>query len=417
MPIFVYHCDCGYRFERLVPRDADAPACPECGSGTRKVPAGTESPSQCRREPGRSRASSGRRSRADPVAGRRQRRTGEDDARGRVPASTRGQGRGWTSYAGWPGPAGAGVRRDVERLDVPRLELTHPGGAPVRIGAVFPQTEIGDDPVLVRDFAQTVEGLGYAHLLVFDHVLGAGLAQRPGWRGAYDAEDPFHEPFVLFGYLAGAHRADRARHRRAHPAAAADRAGRQAGGRGRRAVRGAPAARRRRRLERRRVRGPGGGLRRPGPAHRRADRAAARAVDRAGRRLRRAAGSASPDAGINPLPVQRPIPIWLGGQAEPVLRRVGRDRRRLVPADAPRHARRGDARPAAGLHRRRRARPGAGSASSLGWRSGTAPRRGGRRCRRAHGNSGRPTWPSAREASASPVPSTSPRSSGCTVSC
>ena len=40
MPIFVYRCDCGHRFERLVPRDAEAPTCPECGGGTRKVPAG-----------------------------------------------------------------------------------------------------------------------------------------------------------------------------------------------------------------------------------------------------------------------------------------------------------------------------------------------------------------------------------------
>lgn len=40
MPIFVYRCDCGNCFERLVPRDADAPACPECGSPTRKIPAG-----------------------------------------------------------------------------------------------------------------------------------------------------------------------------------------------------------------------------------------------------------------------------------------------------------------------------------------------------------------------------------------
>ena len=40
MPIFVYRCDCGQRFERLVPRDADAPACPACGAATRKVPAG-----------------------------------------------------------------------------------------------------------------------------------------------------------------------------------------------------------------------------------------------------------------------------------------------------------------------------------------------------------------------------------------
>ena len=40
MPIFVYRCDCGHRFERLVPRDADAPTCPDCGSVTRKIPAG-----------------------------------------------------------------------------------------------------------------------------------------------------------------------------------------------------------------------------------------------------------------------------------------------------------------------------------------------------------------------------------------
>jgi putative FmdB family regulatory protein len=40
VPIFVYRCDCGNRFERLIPRDADAPACPACGSDTRKIPAG-----------------------------------------------------------------------------------------------------------------------------------------------------------------------------------------------------------------------------------------------------------------------------------------------------------------------------------------------------------------------------------------
>jgi hypothetical protein len=45
---------------------------------------------------------------------------------------------------------------------------------------VFPQSELGDDPVLVRDFAQTAEGLGSSHLLGFDHVLGARLARRPG---------------------------------------------------------------------------------------------------------------------------------------------------------------------------------------------------------------------------------------------
>ncbi len=72
----------------------------------------------------------------------------------------------------------------------------------MRIGAVFPQTEIGDDPIAIRDYAQAVEELGYRHILAYDHVLGAGTATRPDWRGSYNSENMFHEPFVLFGYLA-----------------------------------------------------------------------------------------------------------------------------------------------------------------------------------------------------------------------
>ena len=73
----------------------------------------------------------------------------------------------------------------------------------MRIGVVFPQTEIGDDPIAIRDYAQAAEALGYQHLLIYDHVLGASTANRPDWRGAYTSDTPFHEPFVLFGYLAG----------------------------------------------------------------------------------------------------------------------------------------------------------------------------------------------------------------------
>ena len=73
----------------------------------------------------------------------------------------------------------------------------------MRIGAVFPQTEIGTDPIAVRDYVQAVESLGYDHLIAYDHVLGANAASRPGWSGAYRHTDMFHEPFVLFGYLAG----------------------------------------------------------------------------------------------------------------------------------------------------------------------------------------------------------------------
>ena len=73
----------------------------------------------------------------------------------------------------------------------------------VQIGVTFPQTRFDGDPVAVRDFAQAVEELGYAHLLVYDHVLGAEHAGRdPKLWGPYTEHDPFHEPFVLFGFLA-----------------------------------------------------------------------------------------------------------------------------------------------------------------------------------------------------------------------
>ncbi len=73
----------------------------------------------------------------------------------------------------------------------------------MRLGAVFPQTEIGADPAAVRDFAQAAESLGYDHLLVFDHVLGADPSKRENWSRPYQHTSLFHEPFVLFGYLAG----------------------------------------------------------------------------------------------------------------------------------------------------------------------------------------------------------------------
>lgn len=72
----------------------------------------------------------------------------------------------------------------------------------MQLGVIFPQTEIGADPKAVRDFVQAAEGMGYAHLIVFDHVLGADVAHHPGWQGPYTQRDMFHEPFVLYGYLA-----------------------------------------------------------------------------------------------------------------------------------------------------------------------------------------------------------------------
>jgi probable F420-dependent oxidoreductase len=75
-------------------------------------------------------------------------------------------------------------------------------GRAMRIGAVFPQLESGVDPVAIRDYAQAVEGLGYHHILGYDHVLGASTATRPDWSGPYTSESLFHELFVLYGYLA-----------------------------------------------------------------------------------------------------------------------------------------------------------------------------------------------------------------------
>ena len=73
----------------------------------------------------------------------------------------------------------------------------------MRVGVVFPQTEIGADVGAVRAYVQRVEELGYRHVLAYDHVLGADPAVHPGWRGPYDLTTTFHEPFVLFGYIAG----------------------------------------------------------------------------------------------------------------------------------------------------------------------------------------------------------------------
>ncbi len=71
-----------------------------------------------------------------------------------------------------------------------------------KLGAIFPQTEIGVDTGAIRDFAQASESLEFDFLLAFDHVLGANQATHTDLTGPYRHTDAFHEPFVLFGYLA-----------------------------------------------------------------------------------------------------------------------------------------------------------------------------------------------------------------------
>ena len=72
----------------------------------------------------------------------------------------------------------------------------------MRVGVVFPQTEIGPDPVAIRDYVQAAEDPGYSHLIAYDHVLGADTRFHEGWSGGYALNDMFHEPLVVFGYMA-----------------------------------------------------------------------------------------------------------------------------------------------------------------------------------------------------------------------
>lgn len=193
----------------------------------------------------------------------------------------------------------------------------------MKIGVVLPQTEIGNDPAAIKDYAVAVEEMGFTHILVFDHVLGANPERPGGWRGPYTYRHGFHEPFVLFGFLAAATRRielvtgiiilpQRQTALVAKQAAAVDVL---SGGRLRLGVAvgwnpvefealGEDFATRGKRIEEQIE------------------------VMRAlwTRELVTFSGTRHriPDAGINPLPVQRPIPVWMGGESEIVQRRMAR---------------------------------------------------------------------------------------------
>jgi len=72
----------------------------------------------------------------------------------------------------------------------------------MKFGATFPQREIDNDPAVIRHYAEVTRDTGLSYLLAYDHVLGADVTNRPGWSGSYKLEDAFHEIFVLLGYLA-----------------------------------------------------------------------------------------------------------------------------------------------------------------------------------------------------------------------
>ena len=192
----------------------------------------------------------------------------------------------------------------------------------MRLHAIFPQTEIGSDAAVVAAFVREVEAMGFDGLVAYDHVLGADPA-RPGWSGPYTIESTFHEVIVLFSYAAAITTTlelstgvlilpPRQTALVAKQAAALDVL---SGGRLRLGVGvgwnwvefdalGMSFTDRGKRIEeqiallRRLWTEPSVTF--DGTWHH---------VDR---------------AGINPLPVQRPIPLWMGADSEPAIRRVAR---------------------------------------------------------------------------------------------
>jgi probable F420-dependent oxidoreductase len=73
----------------------------------------------------------------------------------------------------------------------------------LKFGLVYPQTEYGDNPAAIQEYARTAEGMGFTHILAYDHVLGANPERPGGWKGTYTFQHPFHDPLVLFGFMAG----------------------------------------------------------------------------------------------------------------------------------------------------------------------------------------------------------------------
>jgi len=193
----------------------------------------------------------------------------------------------------------------------------------LRLGVVYPQTEFSTDPALIRDYAQTVEALGYTHILAPEHVLGANPDRPGGWKGPYTYSDAFMEPFLLFSYMAAVTQSvefvssiiilpQRETALVAKQAAVLDVL---SGGRLKLGI--------------------GIGWNEVEYTALRQDfHTRARRIEEQIALMRElwmkplvtfeGEWHTIPDAGLNPLPVQQPIPIWFGGHADAVLRRVAR---------------------------------------------------------------------------------------------
>ena len=192
----------------------------------------------------------------------------------------------------------------------------------MRIGAIFPQTELGGDVGAVRAYGEAVEELGFTHLLAYDHVVGADPAVHEDWNGPYDLATTFYEPFVMFGFLAAVTSVELVTGIIVLPQRQTALVAKQAaevdlltGGRFRLGV------------------GVGWN---PVEYHALGQdfhRRGARMTEQVG--LLRALWTQASvtfegefdqvrGAGLAPLPIQRPIPVWLGGSSDPAYRRMGR---------------------------------------------------------------------------------------------
>lgn len=192
----------------------------------------------------------------------------------------------------------------------------------MRIGVVFPQTELGGDVAAVRTYGRAASDLGFAYVLAYDHVVGADPEAHAPWRGPYDVSTTFHEPLVLFGYLAAITDLELVTGIIILPQRQTVLAAKQAaevdlltGGRFRFGV----------------------GIGWNPVEYDALDQPFERRGARLGEQidLLRALWTDSPisydgtfdhvdAAGLAPLPVQRPIPVWIGGASEPAYRRMGR---------------------------------------------------------------------------------------------
>ncbi|MFZ1401027.1 MAG: LLM class F420-dependent oxidoreductase [Candidatus Promineifilaceae bacterium] len=193
----------------------------------------------------------------------------------------------------------------------------------MKIGLVFPQTEFGNDVAALRDYTQTAESLNFSHILAYDHVVGANPNRPGGWNGPYTYQTPFHEVFLLFSFMSALTTKlefitgililpQRETALVAKQAASLDV------------------------LSNGRFRlGIGVGWNKVEMAALGYDfHTRGRRVEEQIDVLRllftqelvtfKGEWHDLPDVGLNPLPVQRPIPIWLGGHSDAVLRRLAR---------------------------------------------------------------------------------------------